>query len=73
MAEKNILMSDTNIQGTTFSKESEAVWSGGRQAHGSTFFPHPWNGATWHADTMQGALSQLSPCVGVWVALLNIG
>lgn len=31
------------------------------------------NGATWDGDGMQNSLSHLSPCVGVWVALLKIG
>jgi hypothetical protein len=59
-------------RGQCSQRKSETVWAGGRQEHGYTF-SHPWNGATWHADGMQGALNQLSPCVGVWVALLKIG
>lgn len=31
------------------------------------------DGATWNEDGMQGTLSHLSPCAGVWVALLKIG
>lgn len=68
------LMSKTKTsRGQWSQRKSEVVWPGEGQAHDSISFSYPQNGVTWHADGMQGALHQLSPCVGVWVALLKIG
>lgn len=62
---------DKHTQGTMVSKEegSCVAWRRvGAWLH-RLLLSLEWS----HAGGMWGALNQLSPCVGVWVALLKIG